>query len=124
MLRYLLELWSLLPTQDRAKREARIRFSNRTFWVKRSRPYGADEVESVARLHYQVDALDPESPAIHTPGDRFLYLMSLSPDCFRRLKPGGAQGGVEAGQKADNAADGWRERGSEGVEHRRPDLVG
>src|SRR3981081_1497041 len=42
---------------------------------------------------------------------------------FGRLERGSARGGVDSGQQTDHAADGWREQGSERVEHRRPDLI-
>src|SRR3979490_472141 len=41
---------------------------------------------------------------------------------FGRLERGSARGGVYSGQQTDHAANGWREQGSEWVEHRSPDL--
>src|SRR5882724_7387753 len=48
---------------------------------------------------------------------------TLVSERFGRFERSGARGGIDSRQQADHAADGWREQGSERVEHWSPDLI-
>src|SRR5882724_10271444 len=64
-----------------------------------------------------------EKPAILKAIMRFATETRLVSERFGRFERGGARGGIDSRQQADHAADGWREQGSERVEHWSPDLI-